>query len=143
MKKFAFAAAALTALAAVPALAQQGGEEGARVAQPQTRAEAATQAEARFARADANRDGFLTQDEMQARAEARDGEHRGRGGFGGRRFEAMDADHDGRVALTEASRAALERFDRIDADHDGSISQGERQAAREAWRARMQDREGE
>jgi hypothetical protein len=68
--------------------------------------------------------------------------HRGgRGGpmmarFGARAFAAMDADRDGRVALAEAERAALERFDRVDADRNGTISLEERQAAREAFRGR-------
>jgi hypothetical protein len=74
--------------------------------------------------------------------------HRGgpggmRGGLGGRGFEAMDLDHDGRVALAEANRAALQRFDRVDANHDGTITPDERQAAREAYRDRMQERQGE
>jgi hypothetical protein len=193
MKKIFFAGAAFAALAAVPALAQPG-EGRSRPAQPQTRAAVAAQVEARFARADANRDGFVTQDEVRARAAARRGErqarrgerrearfdrldanhdgvlsraefdarpamrgerrgrnfaHRGgRGGpmmarFGGRAFAAMDLDRDGRVALAEASRAALERFDRVDSDRDGTISLEERQAAREAFRERMRDRRDE
>jgi len=54
----------------------------------------------------------------------------------------MDLDHDGRVALAEANRAAFERFDRVDSDRDGTISLEERQVAREAFRGRMQDRQG-
>jgi Ca2+-binding EF-hand superfamily protein len=195
MKKLLFAGAGLLALAAVPALGQPGGE--GRFAQPLTRAAVQAQVQARFARADANRDGFVTRDEVRARAEAgraerqagrgerrarmfdrldanhdgsisrtefearpafrgnARGERRGmrgqrfahRGGamarFGGRVFETMDADHDGRVALAEANRAALERFDRVDANRDGTISPEERQAAREAFRERMQERPGE
>jgi Ca2+-binding EF-hand superfamily protein len=194
MKKIFVAGAALAALAAVPALAQPG-EGRPRSAEPLTRAAVQARVQARFARADADRDGFVTQDEIRARAEARrdqrqersgerrearfdrldsnhdgsisraefdarpafgGGERRGRrfahpgggpggpmGGLGGRAFAAMDLDHDGRVALAEANRAAFERFDRLDSDRDGTISPSERQAAREAFRERIQDRRGQ
>ncbi|MEA3051846.1 MAG: hypothetical protein QOG72_749 [Sphingomonadales bacterium] len=192
MKKIFAAGAALAALAACPALAQPGEGQG-RSAKPQTRADVQARVQARFARADANRDGFITQDEVRARAEARRGQrqersgerrearfdrldsnhdgslsraefdarpafggerpgqrlaHRGgrpgmTGGLGGRAFAAMDLDHDGRVALAEASRAAFERFDRLDSNRDGTISADERQAAREAFRERMQERRGD
>ena len=196
MNRILFAGAALAALAAIPAQAQPGAEGRRGPAQPLTRAAVEAQVEARFARADANRDGFVTQDEIRARAEVRRaqrqerrgerleqrferldadhdgsisraefndrpalrggdrGERRGhrfarrggRGGgmmagFGGRAFERMDSDRDGRVALAEAERAALERFDRVDSDRDGTISAEERQAAREAFRERRQERQ--
>jgi hypothetical protein len=146
MNKLFFGGGALAALAAFPALAQPGGEGGGRFAQPQTRAAVEAQVQARFERADANRDGFVAQDEIRARreaGEARSGGRRGMtGGFGGRGFAAMDLDHDGRVALAEANRAALERFDRIDSNRDGTISPDERQAARAARQERMQERQG-
>ncbi|HEX8620648.1 MAG TPA: EF-hand domain-containing protein [Allosphingosinicella sp.] len=192
MKKIVFAGAALAVLAAVPALAQPGAAGRPRPAGPLTRAAVEARVEARFERADSNRDGFVTQDEVRARAEARraqrqerrgerleqrfealdanhdgsisraefnarpalrGGERRGRrfarrggrsammGGFGGRAFAMMDLDRDGRVALAEAERAALQRFDRVDANRDGTISLDERQAAREAFRGRMQERQ--
>jgi Ca2+-binding EF-hand superfamily protein len=218
MKTMLFAGAALAVLAAAPAAAQPREGRGP-AAEPLTRAAVAERVEARFARADANHDGFVTEDEISARGEARRGErmerregrgermaqrgegmeHRGerrgqlfdrldadhdgsisrpefdarpafRGGergerqgmrgdrpggrfahrgpsggmgFGGRAFAAMDLDHDGRVALAEANRAALQRFDRVDANRDGTISPDERQAAREAFRERMQERQGD
>jgi EF hand len=148
MKKMFFAGAALAALAAAPALAQQGGEGRGRFAQPQTRADVQAQVQARFARADSNRDGFVTQDEVRAGAEARGGQRQerrgGRGGmmagFGGRAFAAMDLDSDGRVALAEAQRAALQRFDRVDSNRDGTITLDERQAARAASEERREER---
>lgn len=200
MKKIFFAGAALAALAAAPALAQPGGEGRGRLTPPQTRADVQAHVQARFARADTNRDGFVTRDEVRARAEGRRaqrqerrGERRerrfeqldanndgvisraefeasravlggdrserlatgaewrgrrfdrrgGRGGmmagFGGRAFAMMDLDRDGRVALAEAQRAALQRFDRVDSNRDGRISVDERQAARAAFRERRQE----
>ena len=141
MKKILFAGSALVALGAVPALAEQGQASHGRFAQPQTRAEAEARAQERFVRADANGDGFITQEEVAARAEA--GSGGGMGRMGGRGFAAMDSDGDGRVTLADAQRAALERFDRVDSNRDGTISAEERQAAREAWRERRQERQGE
>ncbi|HEX6376758.1 MAG TPA: EF-hand domain-containing protein [Allosphingosinicella sp.] len=189
MNKILLAGAAVAALATMPAAAHPGDGTGGRQAGPQTRAAVETQVRTRFARADANRDGFITQEEVRAGAQARRGERRerlferldadrngaisraefdarpalrgdrgerrgqrfarrgGRGGmagrFGGRAFAAMDLDRDGRVALAEASRAALARFDRIDADRDGTVNAQERQAARAAARERRQDRRGD
>jgi Ca2+-binding EF-hand superfamily protein len=194
MSKFLFAGAALAALAAIPAAAQPG-EGRMRPAGPLTRAAAEARVEARFERADANHDGFVTEEEVRLRGEMRranrqhrrgerraqlferldadhdgsisreefearpalrggEGERRGRrlvhrrgrgggmmAGFGARAFERLDADRDGRVALAEAERAALERFDRVDSDRDGTISAEERQAAREAFRGRMRERQ--
>jgi hypothetical protein len=179
MKTLILGGAALAALAAFPASAQP----------TQTRAALAAQVEARFARADSNRDGFVTQDEVRARTEvrrqqrserrgqrfeqldsnndgmisraefeapraARGGDRRGerfadrggrRGGgmmmarFGARAFAAMDSNRDGRVALAEATRVALQRFDRVDSNRDGTISTDERQAARAARMERRED----
>jgi hypothetical protein len=151
MKKIVFAGAALAVLAAAPAVAQP--DEGRlRSAQPQTRSAVAAQVEARFARADGNRDGFVTQEEVGVRSEAGSAEFeapralRGggmRGGFGGRGFALMDLNGDGRVDLAEAQRAALQRFDRVDSNRDGTISPDERQTARAARAERMQERRGE
>lgn len=205
MKKIFFAGAALAVLAAAPAVSQPG-EGRDRFAQPQTRAAVAARVQARFASADSNRDGFVTQDEVRARSEARradrrerrgerreqrfeqldsnnDGsisraefeapravrggdrgerraqraERRGqrfahRGGrghsggmmmarFGARAFAAMDENRDGRLALAEAQRTALQRFDRVDSNRDGTISQNERQAARAARQERRESRQ--
>jgi hypothetical protein len=105
MKRIAFAGTALVALAAVPALAQQGGEGRGRLAEPVTRAAVQQRVEARFAKADANHDGFVTRDEVRARAEAA-------------RVE--------RQAHRGERRAQM--FDRLDANHDGSISRAEFEA---------------
>jgi len=55
-------------------------------------------------------------------------------------FAHADADHDGKVSLAEAEKAALDRFDRIDTNHDGVISDAERQAAHAQMAARFRER---
>lgn len=62
------------------------------------------------------------------------GEHRGGGGRG---FDAMDTDHDGKVSREEWTAAGRnpKRFDMIDADHDGQITREELRAFIEKMRA--------
>jgi Ca2+-binding EF-hand superfamily protein len=57
-----------------------------------------------------------------------------------RMFEREDADHDGKVSLAEAEKAALDRFERIDTNHDGVISDAERDAAHQQMAARFRAR---
>lgn len=108
--------------------------------------------EARFARLDANRDGSISRDEFFARAERADraegGERRGRraerrgqrGGMmarlGGKRFERIDADKDGRISLAEVTTQRLRAFDRADGNRDGRLTREERQAVRAERQAR-------
>ena len=119
--------------------------------------------EARFARLDANRDGSISRDEFFARAgrgdRANEGERRGlraerraerraarlerrgqRGGmmarFGGKRFERVDADKDGRISLAEVTTQRLRAFDRADANRDGRLTREERRAVRAERQAR-------
>lgn len=87
----------VAALAATPALAQTGEGPG-RFAQPQTRAAVAAQVQARFANADSNRDGFVTQDEVRARSEAR---RAARGERREQRFERLDSNNDGMISKAE------------------------------------------
>ena len=109
MKKLVFAGAALAALVAVPVLAQPGpGSRGAN-AQPLTRSAVEAQVQARFARLDADRDGFVTQAEAKAGAEARRGDR-----------QAKRAE---RQAQRGERRADL--FARLDTDRNGSISRQE------------------
>jgi Ca2+-binding EF-hand superfamily protein len=111
MKKTILAAAALAALAATGAAAQQG--QGPRQAQPLTRAAVEARVDAAFARSDADRDGFISQEEARARAEA---------------FRAERPERQGQRREARAERRA-ERFARLDADRDGSISRAEFEAA--------------
>ena len=84
----------------------------------------------------------------QAHADGQPGmEHRFMHGMHGRHgmmarmmFAHADADHDGKVTLAEAEKAALDRFDRIDANHDGVISDAERAAAHQQMAARFRER---
>lgn len=101
MNKILFAGAALAVLAAAPAAAQPGEGRG-RLVQPQTRDAVVDRVEARFARADSNRDGFVTREEIQARVEARRGQRQERRGERReRRFEQLDSNNDGVLSRAE------------------------------------------
>lgn len=108
-------------------------------------------ADALFAMMDADKNGEISKAEFEAfhAAHMRSGPHRGgmwmmhmRHEMMARRmFEREDANHDGKISLAEAEKAALDRFDRIDTNHDGVISDAEREAAHQqmaerfrAWR---------
>jgi hypothetical protein len=169
MNKLILAGAGLAALAALPAFAQPAPapapapgawrDHGAR---PLTRAEAVAKAEARFARADANRDGFVTPEEASARREAARpaGEPRDPRGDA---FARLDANRDGQLSREEfEARGAMrgprgEGFrghgrhggfggrglERLDADHDGRVSLAEARAkALEAFDRADANRDG-
>ena len=149
--------AALAAVIAVPLLAQAD-ERGA--PETQTRADAEMRVKRQFDRMDANRDGYLTQDEQDTRQERR-GERRegwretmfdrldtnrdgvldraeftarqaAADGEGrrGRGLARMDADGDGNVSLAEMTAARMRRFDRMDVNRDGAVSGEERDQRR-------------
>ena len=62
----------------------------------------------------------------------------GLGVLGGRRLlEQADANHDGKVTLAEAQKAALEAFDKADVNHDGVLDRDEMMVA---LRERMGER---
>src|SRR5206468_925531 len=156
MKTIFLAAAAIGAFAAVPAAAQPAapppadGPMAPREMGPVTRAAFQQRLRAHFAKLDVNHDGFVDRTEADARmgrmrggaADAgprpmrarRAGMHMG---FGGRWFDRLDANHDGRVSLAEADTAAAAMFDRMDVNHDGTITPDERGAARQRFRQRM------
>ncbi|HEX4739691.1 MAG TPA: EF-hand domain-containing protein [Allosphingosinicella sp.] len=129
MNKLFLAGAALAALAAFPVSAQPpAGAPGPRAETPVTRAEMQQEIQSRFKEMDANHDGVLTENEL--------------GGNGARMMARADTNHDGKVTLEEMTASGLARFDRMDANHDGIVTPEERAAAREAMRARMQQRQG-
>jgi Ca2+-binding EF-hand superfamily protein len=77
---------------------------------------------------DANKDGFLTIEELQAARQAY-----GPGGRGGG-WAKWDADGDGKISRQEAANAPRlsQYFDTIDANKDGFLTADELQAARQA-----------
>ena len=145
MKILLCAGVALAAMTAAPAFAQppQGGPggPGGGMRMPQTRAEVQQMIQERFAAADANHDGVVTEQELQGTmSPSATGQGGARGRRGGNMFERADSNHDGKLTVEELSAQFLTRFDRVDTNHDGTISPEEREAARAAMRARMQSR---
>ena len=125
------------ALLATPAFAQPAASSPAPAAaapspdtQPTTRAQMQAMIADRFAKMDANHDGFVTEAELSG--------GRNVGGNAAAMIARLDSDKDGKVSLAELSARTLAMFDRADANHDGIVTPEERQAAREAMRARMQ-----
>jgi Ca2+-binding EF-hand superfamily protein len=75
-----------------------------------------------FDRIDADRDGFLTKEELRAAHKAMRVEH----------WNRMDTDRDGRISLAEAQANAprlAKNFDQVDANHDGFVTPEELKAA--------------
>lgn len=123
-----------------------------------SRDEAMAQADARFDRMDANKDGKLTADEMRPRRPMgesgatpppppADGAAPppppppGAGGRGERMFARLDTNSDGVIDREEYRAQAAQRFDRMDTNKDGKIDAAERQAARDAME-QMRGRRG-
>ncbi len=105
-----------------------------------TQAEVTAFETSRFAEADTNSDGLLSQDEILASFEARSG--RELGDRASQRIERMitrlDANEDGSVSLEEqqASERARRIFDRLDSDDSGTISQAEAEKVKERGKRR-------
>lgn len=86
-----------------------------------TQAEMEAMAQARFTEADADADGFLSMEEMEAAGLERMKKHMAS------MMERMDADGDGKIAMNEMKprHDPSERFGRLDTNGDGSISKEE------------------
>lgn len=74
---------------------------------------------------DANHDGYITFDELQAYRQA----HHGRHGL-----KALDKDGDGKISRDEAAASPrlAANFDKIDTNHDGFLTRDELEAAHQA-----------
>jgi hypothetical protein len=177
MKKFTLAAAsALTLALAAPMVAQAGGHRGGGAHFDKidtnsdgvvTRVEAETAALAVFTTADADADGFVTQDELKASHEAKRAEMKAKWAEkmegkeprkprgerdpakmearkakmaekAAERFAAADTDGDGKWSQSEFLTTHLARFEKVDTDSDGNITAAERDAAK----AMMKERRG-
>jgi Ca2+-binding EF-hand superfamily protein len=102
MKKIALAGVALAALAALPAAAQSGPDDRARAGEPVTRAEVQSRVQARFAKADGDRNGFVTREEAAARrGEVREGVRARRGERREALFARLDSNRDGVLSHEE------------------------------------------
>ncbi len=110
--------AGLLAAVAVPALAQPTAPMATMAAKVVTRAEVQAMVRTHFVRIDANRDGFVTTDEMTAMR----GKH-----HGGRSSMAGEHMRDGKQAMRDPNVA----FDRLDTNRDGMISRDEFAKGRE------------
>lgn len=98
-----------------------------------TQAEMAAAGAARFKDADTDGDGFLSKDEITAKA----GERRAK--RLDRMFEHRDADKDGKLSAEEMAPPAdriAKRFAKLDTDESGGISKAEFEAAKEHRKGR-------
>ena len=124
MKTLLFSAAALGAIAVVPALASTvaapaTGGLHSMAKKPVTRAEVVQQVQDHFARIDANKDGFVTKDEADsARVVIR------------------------KEMVEHRMEARGSMFERMDTDKNGSISRQEFDAAHQAMTAGKGERDG-
>jgi Ca2+-binding EF-hand superfamily protein len=78
-----------------------------------------------FGRMDANKDGKLTQAEMDAAAKRAEAAGRGGPGGGGGMLMRLDANKDGAVTKAEMVAMAERRFQTADTNKDGWLSKGE------------------
>jgi Ca2+-binding EF-hand superfamily protein len=124
--------------------------------QPITRAVFLQRVQKHFARLDANHDGFITQDEAEASAQAmRARMSQGMAQHAAKMFDRLDANHDGVITQAEFDAAMANRpqatdsrrhapsWDRLatrfDSNHDGQISRAEFDAVRSQHEQQMAD----
>jgi len=158
----AVAAAAVAGLAPVLAQTAPPPAKHAKMGMPTTRAEVTQKVQQHFAKADSNRDGFVTQAEADAAASVRHDRIEGRmGARGEKMFERFDSNKDGRVTKAEADAVfATKSVDiahagpgdskpkhnwdalvtRFDTNKDGAISKAEFDAGHAKRTDRVADR---
>ncbi|KQM64172.1 hypothetical protein ASE75_09205 [Sphingomonas sp. Leaf17] len=107
------------------------------VAAQETRATATAKFRAEFAASDTNKDGLLTQAEVQARIQRMragktktDPVHAKR--LAGLWFSNADANKDGKVTEAEGQALLVATMDRYDANRDGKVGTGEKAQAKKA-----------
>jgi Ca2+-binding EF-hand superfamily protein len=132
MKTIVLVSALAAAAAAAPVLAQPPAPPApgaalhrGQAARPVTRVEAQARVQRLFAQVDANRDGFVTRDEIEA-AHARHAAGAGARAVGGERGLRRDP-----------SRRGERLFARLDANHDGVVTRAEFDAAMAARQQRV------
>lgn len=138
---FGGAGVAATTQAVQPAPATPRGDH-ARMAKPATRADMQSQVATAFAKLDANHDGFVSKQELDARLNLR--EQRVERFDPSKIFDRIDANHDGKITTAEAEAARAQRsqgkagkpakakatavsglFARADTNKDGAITRAE------------------
>lgn len=148
MKYILLVGAPIAALLAVPSIAQQAPmppaaahmQHGDRNT-PQTRAAVEAEIAERFAAADANKDGAVTQAEFKAYADARQAEARAKmAEMHGRMFAQIDTDSNGQVSRAEwdAHHAQMQTKREQRRDGAGRGERGERRAMKMHGGADMQ-----
>jgi hypothetical protein len=122
------ASAALAAIGATAAVSAQPGSQHPGKDRIETRAEVTTEVARKFAALDSNRDGFVTQAELDAKAGARAAKAEKRADHfdPARMFAKLDSNKDGKVTPAEYRAPVLVNFDKADTNKDGVISQAER-----------------
>ncbi|HEX8839062.1 MAG TPA: hypothetical protein VF750_01180 [Sphingomicrobium sp.] len=133
MKKMICASAAVAAVIATPALAQDAGGRGGWGQREQTRQQAQQRADMMFQLLDTNRDGVVTRAEAEQAAARFQAERGDEGGRGGGRFQRIIGQvfaTTPSITLQQFEGMMLARFDAQDVNHDGVLSATEREQAR-------------
>jgi Ca2+-binding EF-hand superfamily protein len=129
MKQWMFVGALALGLAA-PALAQMP-------MGPMSKADYMARGKAQFEAGDANHDGAITKEELNAVMTSQMGSAPPQNVLDGI-FNALDTDHDGKITAAEADKLRNDSFDKADANHDGTLTPEEIEAARAAAMAAHQ-----
>jgi len=98
---------------------------------PISRTDYLARGKAQFDAGDANHDGAITKDELNAVITSQMGSAPAQNMIDGI-FAAMDTDHDGKITAAEAEKLRTNSFDKADANHDGTLTPEEVEAARAA-----------